>query len=117
MMSTAIDFGITQVVDGNWGVHADIDKWIFDESEAPYDYACTTSKTAGRRHRALMHVDERRRVLEEHMVTSTPEEYSNGLFEKVTGLCVDCNDNVVRRRLADRLLDAKLKFAKKNMQN
>jgi acetamidase/formamidase len=117
MMSTAIDFGITQVVDGNWGVHADIDKWLFDESDAPYDYSCTTSKTAGRRHRALMHVDERRRVLEEHMVTSSPAEYANGLFEKVTGLCVDCNDNVVRRRLADRFLDAKLKFAKKNMQN
>jgi acetamidase/formamidase len=118
MMSTAIDFGITQVVDGNWGVHADIDKWLFDESDAPYDYSCTTSKTAGRRHRALMHVDERRRVLEEHKVASiSPEEYANGLFEKVTGLCVDCNDNVVRRRLADRFLDAKLKFAKQNMQN
>ena len=116
MMSTAIDFGITQVVDGNWGVHADIDKWIFDESEAAYDYSCTTSKTAGRRHRALMHVDERRRVLEEHMVTSSAEEHANGLFEKVTGLCVDCNDNVVRRRLADRLLDAKLKYAKKKMR-
>ena len=25
-VTTAVDFGVTQVVDGNWGVHADIPK-------------------------------------------------------------------------------------------
>jgi acetamidase/formamidase len=30
LMSIAVDFGITQVVDGNWGVHAIIRKSIFD---------------------------------------------------------------------------------------
>ena len=29
LISVAVDFGITQVVDGNWGVHAAIKKSIF----------------------------------------------------------------------------------------
>ena len=29
LMSIAVDFGITQVVDGNWGVHAIIRKSLF----------------------------------------------------------------------------------------
>jgi len=28
-MSVAVDFGVTQVVDGNWGIHAIIKKSIF----------------------------------------------------------------------------------------
>jgi acetamidase/formamidase len=31
-MSAAIDFGVTQVVDGNWGVHAVLRKSIFDDA-------------------------------------------------------------------------------------
>jgi acetamidase/formamidase len=30
LMSAAVDFGVTQVVDGNWGVHAILRKDIFD---------------------------------------------------------------------------------------
>ncbi|WP_419884553.1 acetamidase/formamidase family protein [Paenibacillus sp. B-A-8] len=33
LMSVSTDFGITQVVDGNWGVHALIDKGQFGDSE------------------------------------------------------------------------------------
>jgi acetamidase/formamidase len=29
LMSVAVDYGITQVVDGNWGVHAIIKKNLF----------------------------------------------------------------------------------------
>jgi acetamidase/formamidase len=29
LMSSAVDFGVTQVVDGNWGVHAILRKDIF----------------------------------------------------------------------------------------
>jgi acetamidase/formamidase len=29
LMSVAVDFGITQVVDGNWGVHAIVKKSLF----------------------------------------------------------------------------------------
>lgn len=29
LMSVAVDFGVTQVVDGNWGVHAVVEKNIF----------------------------------------------------------------------------------------
>jgi acetamidase/formamidase len=32
LMSVAVDFGITQVVDGNWGVHASLQKRIFAPS-------------------------------------------------------------------------------------
>lgn len=34
LMSVAVDFGITQVVDGNWGVHAIIKKAIFTGTAA-----------------------------------------------------------------------------------
>lgn len=34
LMSVAVDFGITQVVDGNWGVHATINKAMFEEMNA-----------------------------------------------------------------------------------
>lgn len=33
LMSVSTDFGITQVVDGNWGVHAVIGKGQFGEAE------------------------------------------------------------------------------------
>ena len=33
LMSVAADFGVTQVVDGNWGVHGIIEKRIFPEAE------------------------------------------------------------------------------------
>ena len=29
VMAVAVDFGITQVVDGNWGVHASLQKRVF----------------------------------------------------------------------------------------
>ena len=29
LMSAAVDFGVTQVVDGNWGVHALVSKRLF----------------------------------------------------------------------------------------
>lgn len=34
LMSVAVDFGVTQVVDGNWGVHAVVKKEIFAERSA-----------------------------------------------------------------------------------
>ena len=34
LMSIAVDFGITQVVDGNWGVHAVVKKSIFPARDA-----------------------------------------------------------------------------------
>lgn len=33
LMSVAVDFGVTQVVDGNWGVHAVIRKCLFEERQ------------------------------------------------------------------------------------
>jgi acetamidase/formamidase len=33
LMSVAVDFGVTQVVDGNWGVHAVVKKAIFTGTE------------------------------------------------------------------------------------
>lgn len=34
LMSVAVDFGVTQVVDGNWGVHAIVKKSLFAGSAA-----------------------------------------------------------------------------------
>jgi acetamidase/formamidase len=31
LMSVAVDFGVTQVVDGNWGIHATLDKGVMGE--------------------------------------------------------------------------------------
>jgi acetamidase/formamidase len=110
LMATAVDFGITQVVDGNWGVHADVDKWVFDESDTPYNYACTTSKTAGRR--SLLQVDERRGGLEKHGVYYAPEQYAEELWSRVTVDCATCANHFSRKRVANKMLDAKLRFAK-----
>lgn len=35
LMSAAVDFGVTQVVDGNWGVHAILSKRLFDDAPRP----------------------------------------------------------------------------------
>ncbi|WP_250536893.1 acetamidase/formamidase family protein [Caballeronia sp. AZ10_KS36] len=35
LMSVAVDFGVTQVVDGNWGVHAIIRKVLFADQQRP----------------------------------------------------------------------------------
>lgn len=35
LMSAAVDFGVTQVVDGNWGVHAILSKHLFDDNLRP----------------------------------------------------------------------------------
>ena len=34
LMSVGVDFGVTQVVDGNWGVHAIVKKALFTGSES-----------------------------------------------------------------------------------
>jgi acetamidase/formamidase/AraC-like DNA-binding protein len=34
LMSVAVDFGVTQVVDGNWGAHAILSKSVFDDPES-----------------------------------------------------------------------------------
>jgi len=114
LMATAVDFGITQVVDGNWGVHADIDKWVFDGTDTPYNYGCTTSKSAGRRdRRALLEVEDRASRLEKHGVYHTPDEYAEELWSRVTVDCPTCANHFSRRRVANRMLDAKLRFAKR----
>ncbi|KAK9837996.1 hypothetical protein WJX74_009260 [Apatococcus lobatus] len=38
-ITAVVDFGITQVVDGNWGIHAIIPKWPFSNNSAPYSPA------------------------------------------------------------------------------
>jgi acetamidase/formamidase len=114
LMTTAVDFGITQVVDGNWGVHADIDKWVFEEGDTPYDYSCTTSKSPGRTRRGrMLKQQDRRRLLEMHGIDMPPEDYASNLYSRVTEDCEICSSSGARELLANKLLDAKLNFAKK----
>jgi acetamidase/formamidase len=35
LMSVAVDFGVTQAVNGNWGVHAILRKELFRDSPLP----------------------------------------------------------------------------------
>ncbi|KAJ1455706.1 hypothetical protein M885DRAFT_440720 [Pelagophyceae sp. CCMP2097] len=50
LMGTGCEFGITQIVDGNWGVHALVPKWLFlDVDSTPYDYKCTSNPLGTRR--------------------------------------------------------------------
>jgi acetamidase/formamidase/AraC-like DNA-binding protein len=35
LISATVDFGVTQVVDGNWGVHAVLSKRVFDDQDRP----------------------------------------------------------------------------------
>lgn len=116
-VTTAVDFGVTQVVDGNWGVHADIPKWALDETDdVPYDYSCATSGPGRRR---LQRDDSSRRELfEQHgIVDQSPEDYASALFSSVTKGCHSCSSGTTttmvhhrHRRLAEKLLDAKLVF-------
>jgi hypothetical protein len=115
LMTTSVDFGITQVVDGNWGVHADIPKWVFSPDDGPaFDYSCTTSMGPGRRHRrrGLLQSD-RRALLEEAGVHVSPEEYADGLYDSVTKKCENCSSYASSPALADKLLDTKLHFIQK----
>jgi len=116
IMTTAVDFGITQVVDGNWGVHADIDKFVFSDDDTDYDYSCTTSKSGRRNRKLSVHTEESRRlIMQKHGLASTPQEYAEELYARVTKNCASCATHVARQRVADQLLDAKLRFAKKMM--
>lgn len=118
IMTTSVDFGITQVVDGNWGTHADIPKWVFEEGDTPYDYSCTTSKGPGRRHleehrrRRSLRTTERRVLMQDLGLEKSPEEYAQELYAKVTKNCESCKDTMDRHVLSHKLLDAKLHFAK-----
>lgn len=62
IMSTGVDFAITQIVDGNWGVHAVVPKWMFTSPDTPWDYSCNYNNPSGTR-RALG--DARTRKLEQ----------------------------------------------------
>jgi len=114
LMTTSVDFGVTQVVDGNWGCHASIPKFVFDKSEAGYDYSCTTSKTAGRRNlkskpQRRLKEEERRDLFAKYAGNSASyEEHHNRFFNQVTESCETCGDSSLRNLLADKLLDAKL---------
>jgi acetamidase/formamidase len=114
LMTTAINFGVTQVVDGNWGVHATIPKWVFGEATdetTPFDYSCTPAGTAGRR---SLKANDRRTLLKKVGVSTGPEEYGAELYARVTKDCETCSSSASRHRLAEILMDAKLNFVKKH---
>jgi len=49
--------------------------------------------------------------LEKHGVEASPKEYAAELFSKVTSKCDKCGKSAMRHLLAEKMLDAKLKYA------
>ena len=121
IMTTSVDFGVTQVVDGNWGAHATIPKFVFDKSDTPFDYTCATSKTAGRRHlkeqetsTRRLKEDEREALYNKHSNEKESfEQYKNRFYSQVTKSCESCAFSSMRGLLTDKLLDTKLHFLQK----
>jgi hypothetical protein len=68
-MANGVDFAITQIVDGNWGVHAVVPKWMFTSPDTPYDYSCNFNNPSGRSGARRALGDARTRKLEEMGVT------------------------------------------------
>jgi len=110
IMATGVDFGITQVVDGNWGVHADIEKWIFEDMDTPYDYSCTNP--ARRRGRSMLAHDARRQMLEEAGIEASPEDAAIMLWNRITAgaHCTACATSPAAHTVASKMLDAKFRF-------
>lgn len=125
LMTTSVDFGVTQVVDGNWGAHAIIPKFVFDMSGSAFDYSCTTSMTPGRRHleeapkpRRLKET-ERRTLYEKHSPVNNQlsfDEYSEAFYAKVTKSCESCGTSAFDRVLANKLVDVKIHHLEKQMK-
>ena len=126
LMTTSVDFGVTQVVDGNWGAHASIPKFVFDDSETPYDYSCTPQSpvvaVAGGARRKLKHAhnsrrlsnEERRALFHKHTEGKlSMDQYKKQMYKDVTKSCQSCENSSMRDLLADKLLDTKLRYLEK----
>ena len=106
----AVEFGVTQVVDG----------------DTPYDYSCTASKKGpGRRHligkekrrRSLRTTERRQRMKELGLEHLSPEDYARTLYDRVTkSACESCTNSMDRHVLSHKFLDAKLHFAKAHQE-
>ena len=86
-------------------------------SDAPFDYSCTTSMGPGRR-RSLLQQDNnsastRRALLAQHVVEQSANDYAKSLFARVAEKCASCEPEK-HSLLANKLVDAKLKFAKQS---
>jgi hypothetical protein len=108
IMSTGVDFSITQIVDGNWGVHAVVPKWMFASPDTPWDYTCNFNNPSGTR-RALG--DARARKLEQMGVT---DEHSSvrKLTERVRKLSEDVEAEHLNA-IGRRMFEAKVKLMDK----
>jgi len=108
IMSTSVDFGITQIVDGNWGVHSIIPKWVFSGSMEAYDYKCTQNPTgtmSSASDRRRLDVDDRKRKLQDLGVALDPEEIAESLFRRITEMS---DIQPTHEALMHKWLDAKI---------
>ncbi len=104
IMATSVEFGITQIVDGNWGVHAVVPKWVFDSTDHPYDYKCTPNPdgTPGRR------LQDTRRSRELEALGIKESDIAEEFFSRIAGS--DVAEKPEYARLEDKWLGAKIKF-------
>jgi len=110
--ATGVDFAITQIVDGNWGVHATVPKWMFG-ADTPYDYTCSfnnPSGTSGAR-RALA-TDARARKLVEGLGMADEHTAVRKLADNVRRMHAGAAEGVVNA-IGRRMFEAKLKLAEK----
>lgn len=106
LMGTGCEFDITQIVDGNWGVHASTPKWLFEDVDVPYDYMSTSNPTGDAR-KLTVAPAERERKLQE---AGVDDEMAETLFRKITGIESDTPGNEL---LKVKFVDAKLFAAEK----
>ncbi|GGG06158.1 acetamidase/formamidase family protein [Paenibacillus abyssi] len=93
LMSVSVDYGVTQVVDGNWGVHAVIDKTLFAKKETKFVSLRTSFERIG----AELTWDNRAKTITTThgsnelviKIGSTEGSFNGKAFELVTPVNID----------------------------
>jgi len=110
-VATGVDFAITQIVDGNWGVHATVPKWMFG-ADTPYDYTCSFNNPSGiSGARRALATDARARKLE-GLGVADEHTAVRKLADNVRRMHAGAAEGVVDA-IGRRMFEAKLKLAEK----
>jgi acetamidase/formamidase len=115
LMATGVDFGITQIVDGNWGVHAIVPKWIFESPDTPYDYSCSFNNPSGTTGAfpGSYPAGPGRKMMETHNINE--EAHTAKLAQNVRALSADATvSSMHAKAIGRRMLEAKFNLVDKH---